>query len=86
MLGFYKGKLTPNEPKKVIFKICQKIASNRNVGDKNWSPIFGFTCPKQGGTVAGSGKGASSIVKDLINSEDPKHTLLRFSGGNIPIL
>ena len=63
MLGFYNGKLTPNEPKISDFQNLPEnrlkviFTSSRNVGDKKWSPFFGFTCPKQGHKVREAGKG-----------------------------
>ena len=46
--------------------------------------VFWFYVSKAGAQSAGSGKGTFSIVKDLINSENPKYTFLRFSGVIIP--
>ena len=46
--------------------------------------VFWFYVSKAGAQGAGSGNGTSSIVKDLINSENPKYMFLRFSGVIIP--
>ena len=87
MLGFYNGKLTPNEPKISDFQnfpeIRLKVIVTGMLATKS-CPRFWFYVSKAGAQSAGSGKGTSSIVKDLINSENPKHTLLRFSGVIFP--